>query len=400
MRIRAALYQLSYAGIWVSGLLLCPFHKKIRKTYLGRRGLKNRIKNRTFHSPIWFHVASSGELEQAIPIMEAIKAKSPEREILLTYFSPSGEKAVQLEKSRRNDVPWDYSDYSPWDFFWTANHFIKITRPTHFVAIHREIWPGILSSCSNYKIPNYLFACSLTPSKSSFKWLSHFKLIGVTNQRSRDSLKQIPGLNVEVMGEPRIERVLNRKKLNQGKYQNPGISPIFLGASLWPKDFEALKEALHELLKREWKLVLVPHEIETEFLTQLRNEFVNSQLWSENPLRDNSFSVLIVDKVGFLAELYRISDLVFVGGSFVAKVHNVLEPAAYGRAITTGPYVQNSGEAGELAALDALRVVRSSPELVTLANDFEKQKEMGRTAALYLQSNAGASEKYAEVLLK
>jgi 3-deoxy-D-manno-octulosonic-acid transferase len=202
------------------------------------------------------------------------------------------------------------------------------------------------------------------------------------------------------MGEPRIERVLNRKKLNQGKYQNPGISPIFLGASLWPKDFEALKEALHELLKREWKLVLVPHEIETEFLTQLRNEFVNSQLWSENPLRDNSFSVLIVDKVGFLAELYRISDLVFVGGSFVAKVHNVLEPAAYGRAITTGPYVQNSGEAGELAALDALRVVRSSPELVTLANDFEKQKEMGRTAALYLQSNAGASEKYAEVLLK
>ena len=57
-----------------------------------------------------------------------------------------------------------------------------------------------------------------------------------------------------------------------------------------------------------------------------------------------------MDKVGLLAELYLVGKIVFVGGSFRARVHNVLEPAAYALPILTGPFIENSGEAMEMAA--------------------------------------------------
>ena len=38
----------------------------------------------------WFHCASLGEFEQGRPIIEAIKKQTPNKKILLSFFSPSG----------------------------------------------------------------------------------------------------------------------------------------------------------------------------------------------------------------------------------------------------------------------------------------------------------------------
>ena len=39
---------------------------------------------------IWFHVASLGEFEQAIPIIESTKESWQDHKIIVTFFSPSG----------------------------------------------------------------------------------------------------------------------------------------------------------------------------------------------------------------------------------------------------------------------------------------------------------------------
>jgi 3-deoxy-D-manno-octulosonic-acid transferase len=57
---------------------------------------------------------------------------------------------------------------------------------------------------------------------------------------------------------------------------------------------------------------------------------------------DGSAEVILFDTIGELQAVYPLAAIVFVGGSLVKKGgHNVLEPAAAGKAIVTGAYTDN-----------------------------------------------------------
>jgi 3-deoxy-D-manno-octulosonic-acid transferase len=59
--------------------------------------------------------------------------------------------------------------------------------------------------------------------------------------------------------------------------------------------------------------------------------------------------VLLVDSVGELTAFYAAADVAFVGGSLVpVGGHNLLEPAALGVPVITGPYNANSGDIARL----------------------------------------------------
>ena len=64
---------------------------KLKLFFQGRKGLLQRIEAacRGEQDIIWFHVASFGEFEEARPVIEATRARFPDRRILLTVFSPS-----------------------------------------------------------------------------------------------------------------------------------------------------------------------------------------------------------------------------------------------------------------------------------------------------------------------
>ena len=113
-------------------------------------------------------------------------------------------------------------------------------------------------------------------------------------------------------------------------------------------------------------------------------------------------SHLIVDEVGFLAELYQTSTWVFVGGSFKKKIHNVLEPLAHGALLFSGPFISNSSEAQELFRLGLLRVASHEKELTSLLTsqilkNSEKEPTHSKGQA-FLESRKGASEKYLQTL--
>lgn len=67
--------------------------------------------------------------------------------------------------------------------------------------------------------------------------------------------------------------------------------------------------------------------------------------WSETNGGLPERGALIVDKVGFLAELCVKASVVLVGGSYDSRVHSVWEPAACAKPILTGPHIRNSAEA-------------------------------------------------------
>ncbi|GIV43615.1 MAG: hypothetical protein KatS3mg035_0738 [Bacteroidia bacterium] len=90
--MRHFLYNL---GVRFYGLGILSVSPWIKKADLWVQGRKNwqerlRIQSSKIQNAIWFHAASSGEFEQAKPIIEWIKNHYPDQKILITFFSPSG----------------------------------------------------------------------------------------------------------------------------------------------------------------------------------------------------------------------------------------------------------------------------------------------------------------------
>ncbi|NDG28320.1 MAG: hypothetical protein EB120_14230, partial [Proteobacteria bacterium] len=363
------------------------FVKKIRTGFWGRRKLTTRLCHETIGWPpqanrYWFHFSSAGEFEQALPILEKLKIQSPSCRIALTYFSPSAKRAVQLEEERRKKaglaVPWDFQDFSPFDFSWSCARFLDFLKPTAFVAINKEIWPELLFQCHLRKVPTYLFAAHLSDSVQR-RWffyqsfLKRMRHIGTVNQTSAEFLQE-KGLssNVTHSGDPRSERVLYRRNLFQtGRAWMTFFfgSPVWIGASLWDSDLKAILPGLKSVLESNpsLRLVFVPHEPSEHRLRHwkeiLSAQGISTRRWSHWLQTPDDHSHLIVDRVGFLAELYSIATVVLVGGSFKQKVHNVLEPAAYSNAIVVGPFIQNSFEATEMNRLQlGLKSAKTSQE--------------------------------------
>ncbi len=421
------LYRLIYpfflALLWVLSL----FSKKVRTGLWKRLGLTTRLSLATTswqskEKRIWFHFSSAGEFEQVLPVLDALQKTDDSIRIILTYFSPSAERAIHLETKRRQaaelSCPWDFADYSPFDFPWSVRMFLSILNPASFIAIHRELWPELLFQCSANKIPCFLIGAFFPPTSKTGTFLyrfslRHLKQIATVDQQTKDFLHSLaPALSIDVLGDPRIERVLFRKRHYASSNSWKSFfqeKPVLIGASLWDEDFQVLLEGLPEVLAKapQARFVIVPHE-PTKKRIDSWNEALNKaglivRSWSDWVQKPDSFSHLIVDKVGILAELYSIATCVLVGGSFKKRVHNVLEPLVYECGILTGPFISNSSEATELASLKILTVVRGAPELthsvIEMLTSSQKQTELSEKAKTFLSHKEGVSKSHVSMIL-
>jgi 3-deoxy-D-manno-octulosonic-acid transferase len=109
--------------------------------------------------------------------------------------------------------------------------------------------------------------------------------------------------------------------------------------------------------------------------------------------------VLLLDSLGELLDFYAAADVAFVGGSLVTVGgHNLLEPAALGVPILTGPYHHNSEEIARLLiARGAAQVVHDGAELggrvSALLADAAERERMGAAGRASVDSNRGALAK-------
>jgi len=101
---------------------------------------------------------------------------------------------------------------------------------------------------------------------------------------------------------------------------------------------------------------------------------------------------------------YAASDIAFVGGSLVpVGGHNMLEPAALGIPILTGPHVFNAQEiADSFLSNAACRMVADPQELVESIDDLltnvEEARELGTNGLNTLNSNRGALKRLLDLI--
>jgi 3-deoxy-D-manno-octulosonic-acid transferase len=382
--------------------LISPFNSRASLWVKGRRNWEEKItaKIKPGEKVIWMHCASLGEFEQGRPVIEAIKSKTPEFKIVLTFFSPSGYEI------RKNYTNADCITYLPADTPRNSIKFIELVRPEYVIFVKYEFWNNYISVLHKNKIPLYLISGIFRPGQHFFKWygsfframLKKFERIFVQDERSASLLSAIGIENVTLAGDTRFDRVVQIAALSRNIPQLDlfrGNEKLFLAGSSWRQDEEIIAEYIN-MFPLEMKWVFTPHVIDKPNIDRIEKLFkVKCVRFSEfNEVRADA-RVLIIDNIGMLSSAYRYAFIAAVGGGFGKGIHNILEAACWGIPVIFGPNhekfreavdLKNAGGAKSFVNFDEFKAV-----LKLWLQDTEAYAASAGVAKDYVKENTGAT---------
>lgn len=411
-----------YNACWTPVLLLLRlialWSPKTRLALKGRRSTMNRLKDqlKPDRPVVWLHAASLGEYEMGIPVLDEFKARQPNHQVVVSFFSPSGYEVAIRRPSDHLYV------YLPWDQFSGMKSFLDILRPELALFVKYEIWPICMQLLGKRGIPSYMISGLFRENQVFFVWygrlmrsaLRAFRHIFVRNEQSMALLRNIGIQQVSVCGDTRFERVT--QTLDQLE-PLPLIRDFFEGGSLnivagstWPEDEALLLDWLTPQ-EEAVKLVLAPHEVNPAHLDEIRARLTIPYLFyseledfppGERTQHLREARVLVVDTIGLLRKIYRYAEVAYVGGGFSGKLHNTLEPAVFGIPIVIGPKFHRFPEAVEMQRRKGLFPVAGPGDLGLLMERLLStpgfRSDSGRRNADYVRENLGATGKIIDVI--
>ncbi|MCW3122672.1 MAG: lipid 3-deoxy-D-manno-octulosonic acid transferase [Flavipsychrobacter sp.] len=412
MILHTLIYRLGIGAYTTAIRIAALFNAKAKLFIEGRKGLLPKIKEALSGEKrprIWMHCASLGEFEQGRPVLDELRSKYPHYAIVVTFFSPSGYEI-------RKDYPGaDHVFYLPMDTRHNANEFLDIVQPVLCLFVKYEFWYYYLSAIASRHIPVLLISAVFVKEQGFFKWygglqrsmLRCFSHIFVQDSASLELLKSIKINNTSIGGDTRFDRVITAA----GRVEDLPLAAHFanghkvlIAGSTWKEDEQFLHKVIN-LLPSSWKVIIVPHEVDNEHISNIETLFSNTLVkWSDcqNKSADLSVAmdgkrVLLVDKVGFLLQLYRYGTVAWIGGGFGKEgVHNVLEAAVYGMPCFYGPVFHQFIEAKELIHKGGAFTTSDPPDLVSSIKELDDElryKQHATAAREYVLSGSGATGK-------
>ena len=400
-----AIYTLGiylYAGcIKIASL----FNKKARLLVKGHRQIFSTLEQQVDKSTsyLWFHASSLGEFEQGRPLIERIHNRHPECRILLTFFSPSGYEV------RKDYKGADIVCYIPFDTPLNVKRFLDTVKIEKAFFIKYEFWPNFLKGLYRRNIEIFSVSSIFRSSQLFFKWygkgyakaLTYFKHLFVQDRHSKDLLYSIGITDVSIVGDTRADRVI---EVAAASKQFPIIekfvngSPTFIAGSSWPADEELFIP--YFLTKRDWKLIIAPHEIHEEHLAEIESRLEGRDCirLSKATLENiKGYDTLVIDCFGMLSSIYRYGHIAYIGGGFGVGIHNVLEAAVFDIPVLFGPNNKRFREAQELKRLKGGFEITDAYTFRILIDKFISDpgflKKAGRNAGEYVRSSSGTSDR-------
>lgn len=329
--------------------------------------------------PTWIHAVSVGESIAAIPLIKALKEKRPEQPILVTTTTSTGAEQI----AKLGDLI--EHRYMPIDFAFAVKGFLKASQPKQMLIIETELWPNTLNevhkadipisvvnarlsekSCKNYAkvqpLFNLFIPCLDKVLCQTESDAERFERLGVSKEK------------LEVTGSIKFDIQISQDVREQGKALRTELGhdrPVWIAASTHKGEDEQVIEAHRQVLEShpDALLVLVPRHPE-----RFDNVFELCQKQGFNTVRRTSQTevmestqVYLGDTMGEMLTLIGATDVCFMGGSLVGdKVggHNVLEPAALGVPVITGPSYYNFKEIVEMMQVKYLiSIVNNTDQL-------------------------------------
>ncbi len=397
------LYDLGITAYSTGAKILAIWNDKARKWVAGRKGIfeyiENTLPKKENKKRIWMHVASLGEFEQGLPLLE--KFNRDEWDIVTTFFSPSG------FEHRKNHAGIDKAYYLPKDTYKNARRFLDLVQPDVVVFVKYDFWYYYLQEVKQREIPLYLISALFRAEQRFFKKNSklHQKMLFCFNHiftQNKESVEMLAGIgytDATYVGDTRCDRVLENAKQPQSNEviaAFTGKNKLLIAGSSWPEEETMLAKVLPDF--KELCLVIAPHDISEKHLKEIESKFDKTIRYSK--LKEESctfYKVVIIDNIGMLSSLYQYGDIAMIGGAFRKGLHNILEAAVFGIPVIYGTPINKYPEGKRLAQAGGGFMVDTQQQLQkilsNLLSDESYRQTAGEKAYQFILSNAGASEK-------
>ena len=360
---------------------------------------------------VWVHAVSVGEVNAAAPLVDALRATRPDLRLLVTTITPTGSSRVRaLWGSDVEHV------YLPYDLPGAVTRFLAHYRPRLALVLETELWPNLLFGCRDHGVPAYIVNARLSErSLRGYRVLRPLlaralrTLRGVLAQSSADgerferlgaapaAIAVTGNLKYDIAADPRVPGFVDDFR------ERIGMRPVWIAASTHGEE-EAAVIAIHQRLRLRWPDLLLlwapRHPERFKPVAQAAVDAgwrVATRRLTHSPDRDDA--VFVVDTLGELMLFYACAEVAFVGGSLQdIGGHNLLEPAAVGAAIVTGPHLHNFSDiATQLEQAGALRIGADAQavgdDIAALLEDAGVRARMASAARALVEQGRGTLQR-------
>lgn len=364
---------------------------------------------------IWLHAVSVGETLAAVPLVKALQAHYPQYQLMVTCMTVTGSQRIRAvfgDTVKHSYAPYDTPD--------AVARFLKRVNPKLLIIMETELWPNTIAACRRRDIPVVLANARLSQ-KSARGYSNIAPLVGgmlrsinmLVAQQSEDGQRFIdlglPPQALTVSGNIKFDLCLDSNLQQKAaalalQWRGSEDRAVWLAASTHQGEDEIILQAFKRLvsaLETPPLLVLVPRH--PERFDSVYELFVRAGFSvakrSNKAVDTGKVDILLGDTMGELMLFYGACDIAFVGGSLVPNGgHNMIEPAAWGMPIISGPHLFNFSEVSKLLiSADAMLVCESANQLaeqtLNLLQNPKRCQSMGKAAKQIAEENRGALNK-------
>jgi 3-deoxy-D-manno-octulosonic-acid transferase len=368
-------------------------------------------------SSIWLHAVSLGEMSAAAPLVRALHSRYPQLALAVTAATPAG-------RARARDLFAEVADirFLPYDTPGSVRRFLERIRPRIAIIMETELWPNLFRECERRHVPVFLASARL-----SAKSVSRYRRLGslfssvftpnvtVAAQTAEDAERfRLIGASANqtrVIGNVKYDLAVSTAIIEAGRVLRAayGSKLVWAAGSTHAGEEEQVLAA-HSLLQAhrpDSLLLLAPRHKDrfaavADLLARRGVKFARrSDMAGALPM---DTQVLLVDTIGELMALYASADVAFVGGSLVPiGGHNLLEPAALGLPVLTGPSHFNGKEIALLllqrgAALQVANPQELAAALQRLLDQPAERRRIGDIGKSIIESNRGSVERLLDLI--
>jgi 3-deoxy-D-manno-octulosonic-acid transferase len=388
-----------------------------------RLGFLPRPLHRTAPGAIWLHAVSVGEALTAVGLLKIIRRDLPNAPVFISCTTLAGRAMAEQKLAGLAAGVF----YSPLDYRFAVRRVLRAIQPSVVIVMETEIWPNLYRdarrSGARLLVINGRISDKALPRYLRWRWFfravlawpdsilaqdatatARYRMLGAANVVEAGNLKY--DFNPEETAvAPPVQDLVHRLKPSALWIAASTMPPAEPGD---PDEDDVVLDAYQRVSASHPRLllILVPRrpdrfdeaarKLDARGIRYLRR----SQLPSGSD--DASAGVLLLDSIGELGGLFRIADVVFMGGTLVHRGgHNILEPAAFGVPVIIGPHMENFTEIAQAfrsasAVSEISRPADLAGAVLAHLNDAESRLRVGARGRELSDARRGATARAAD----
>ena len=364
---------------------------------------------------VWIHAVSVGETNVALSLLKKWISTNPERKFVFSTTTTTAQEIAWNKVPQGVEVFFCPIDFTPF-----VKKVLKLIQPSALVILETELWPNMITLTRKSGAGVFLVNGRISDHSAGgyrrFRAffapvLRQFNRICVQTALDAKRFDAVaPGLPVSVTGNIKFDQIPSPglQGIDLTEFFAGDFTTVLACSTHAPEEKMILEVFQEARIKHpELKLVIVPRHAERggEIEKQIQTAGLSCYRRSSGKPLTGKVDCLLADTTGELLKFIRSSDIVLMGKTFCGNTEgqNIIEPAALGKAIVTGPEMRNFKQA--FAALcsekGVLRLESDSelPEAIEkLASSPVLRREFGKNAEKAIAVHAGALQKTITIL--